>query len=279
MIHASTTPVSVSALRRIAEEKFFKSLIPNIGRGPLEKAITQLGLDTSNKTWGATDATGESSLGHPFILGGDCVTTVIDGVIKDISISDFKSIISSITEAAEENIPMIALPFGCFAFNRAGDYIKLNCYYKENKVDIRFVHGDRKKEFNIPLPNIIISFVLKRVKDSTWQVHTVKYFSTPKTIGQLDPLVFIESTDTAQGIFKLPISNMYGDNRMCYGSNTMPARFSDNLRGLDYYFQIIGIAPFNSDLGINGISESRAPATWYQQLSTLEAFPYELLKN
>lgn len=219
----------------------------------------------------------------PIILHKTHVSTYNNGVEKSISIADFKSILDEMTKGTSENIPPINLPFGCFMFSRTSDSVYLNCYYPETIADIKFDtrEGDRAKQevYKIPLPNIIISYVLKKVSGGMWGITKVKYFSTPMTVAQLPDKAIIVGTDPEKGIYKLPFSNVYEENTLCYGNNTMPSRFNDNLRGLDYYYQILTIAPFNSDLGIRGLTEAYQPRAWYKHLSTLKKFPYELLNS
>lgn len=215
----------------------------------------------------------------PIFICSTHVTTIQDGVIKAISFSDFINILNKLESEKDKIITPMGLPYGCFMFSRSGSFMHLNCYYRGVTADIKFQNNAAIEIHKIPLPNIILSFILEKVNEKLWRVSSVRYFSTNKTVSQLPDDIFINSTNTALGIYKLPFSNMYGDNRMCFGSNTMPARMSNNLRGLDYYYQILTEAPFNSDLGINGLKSSYTPKNWYKHLSTLSEFPYDMLIN
>ena len=216
----------------------------------------------------------------PLILYRTHISTIVEGLNKEISIADFKTILNAITNEEEEKVPPIALPYGCFMFNRSGENLYLNCYYRETKGEIKFDQRDAKRlTYIIPIPNIVLSFTLKRAKENIWQVMTVRYFCTPKTVTQLPEDIFITQPKGDQGLHRLPFPNMYTDHKMCYGGNTMPVRFTNNLRGLDYYYQILTQAPFNSDLGINGLTTSYSPKTWFEFLSTCKEFPYELLSK
>lgn len=214
----------------------------------------------------------------PILLYKTHVTTLSGGVVKSISISDFRNIIVDLVGEASESIPPLGLPFGCFMIRRSGDMLQLSCYYGETEAEITFDNREVKKQkFKVPLPNIIISFTLKKIGENLWQTNMVKYFSTPKSVTQLPDDVFISDIDSKAGIFKLPFPNMYGDNRMCFGGNTMPIRFTNNLRGLDYYYQILTLAPFNVDLGVLGVKGFSSPVTWFAHLKGLKKFPYDLL--
>lgn len=215
----------------------------------------------------------------PAILYPTHVATIINGVSKSISISDFKNILSSVSSGDEgTTVPPMALPFGCFLFNRTGDSLYLNCYYNEVNAKVFFNSGSRcKEEYLIPIPNVIISFILKKVDNTYWQVDQVKYYSTDKSVTQLPEDKFLDLVKPSIGMYKLPMPNMYGDNRMCFGGNTMPVRFTNNLRGLDYYYQILTQAPFNGDLSINGLTSSYSARGWLDYLQDEQKFPYHLL--
>jgi len=216
----------------------------------------------------------------PVILSKTHVTTLVDGVPKAISISDFKGVINAMTSEDEEKVPPISLPYGCFMFNRSGEHLYLNCYYRGTVSELKFNNRDGKKnKYMVPLPHVIISFTLKKVNDSIWQVMLVKYLSTSKSVSQLPDNIFFNKPQGEHGIHKFPFPNMYSDDKMCYGGNTMPVRFTNNLRGLDYYYQIITQAPFNSDLGVNGLTQSFTPEHWFTHLSGMKEFPYDLLSN
>lgn len=65
---------------------------------------------------------------------------------------------------------------------------------------------------------------------------------------------------------------------MCYGRNTMPVRFAEgSLRGFDWYYQYLFESPFNSDLGLYGVS-GKSVNEWFALLAERAAngqtFPY-----
>jgi hypothetical protein len=216
----------------------------------------------------------------PALIYRTHVTTISGGASKSILLSDFKNILENLMEKEEKHLPPLNLPFGCFMFNRQGNTMELNCYHAERIEKIKYINRDNKTStFKIPLPNIITSFILKKVEDNTWQLTSAKYFSTPKPVTQLPDNSFIRSLNLESGIHRLPFPNMYGDCRMCFGGNTMPVRFLSNLRGLDYYYQILTQAPFNDDLGILGTTVRTNVVNWFESLENLKAFPYELLSK
>ena len=214
----------------------------------------------------------------PILLQKTHATILVDGMIKSVSVNDFKRIVDSVVDEIDENISPLALPFGCFMFSVSNGNLNINCYYSERKAEIQYDKGGSIHKYNIPLPNIILSFTLNSIGTGLYQATSIKYFSTDKLVTQLPDNKFIHEPNLDIGVYRLPVSNMYGGNNMCFGRNTMPVRFTNNLRGLDYYYQILTIAPFNSDLGISGLNQSFSPEHWFKHLSKLEKFPYELLK-
>lgn len=222
----------------------------------------------------------KDSMGHmdawamPVILQNTCATILQDGLAKDISIPDFYKILAS-AAALEETGEILSLPFGCFSFSRTAVGLSLLCYYPEVISRIGFQSNIGLIPYTVPMPNVVIHYKLKSVDKGIWQVQSVQYYATNKKLAQLpeDLMNKLASTDS---VGYLSLSNMYEDNRMCYGGNSMPSRFTNNLKGLDYYYQIISIAPFNSDLGIRGLKSRMEPRDWYKLLSTKTEYPYEL---
>ena len=216
----------------------------------------------------------------PAIIYGTHVEVVINGVNKQISIQDFKQIVSSMSSLTSDTVggKPLALPYGCFLFDKVDNKIYINCYYNETIAKVYFsTGGSSKVQFKIPLPNVITSFILKKVDDTFWQVESSRYFSTDKTVTQLPDTKFINEVSVSSGVYRLSLPNMYGDCRMCFGGNTMPVRFSNNLRGLDYYYQLLTLSPFNGDLSLLGVTHRTNNRDWLEHLSGLKQFPYDLL--
>ena len=225
-------------------EDFFSLLNSKMGKTDISTALKT--FYTTKVASGLSNAMSSGLDVLPVLIYKTHVSTLVNGIPKSISVSDFKSIIHSLSGSEGEDIPPISLPFGCFMFNRTESSLLLNCYYRETIIDLTFNDRDSKKiKYKVPMPNVIISFSLKKIENGVWQINQVKYFSTPKTVSQLPDDKFIQNLDAHTGVYRLPFPNMYGDCRMCYGSNSMPMRFNNNLRGLDYYYQILTQTPFN----------------------------------
>lgn len=220
--------------------------------------------------------------------------TLPNGFKKNISIQDFKELITkAIGETqVEEMVETKGMlpPSNMIFYSKTKTELKLSCYYPGGKRILKFVNeGNKKEEFEIIVPNIIISHVLIKDKANTDFIVNgySKYFCTNLPVSKL-PTTFIYEIDHAKGIFLLPMSNTYDGGNMCFGSNSMPARFKDdNYRGLDYYYKFLWDTPFNSDLGIKALDRLciyNRPATWYKYLNHLSksetpVFPYFELRG
>lgn len=203
------------------------------------------------------------------------VVVVINGAEKHISLDSFLAAITSSSSQSEDgSIEGVLLPSNTFFFARSATRINLSCYYAEGVRNVKYGSHDRPSV----IPNIIVSHVLNK-NGQEWVINTTRYFCTDKPVSAL-PGTFINAAKLDAGIFGLPFSNTYSDNRMCYGGNSMPHVFrNNNLRGLDWYYQYLFETPFNDDLGINGLYSRVTPETWYARLAKLAeegaSFPYK----
>lgn len=205
----------------------------------------------------------------------------VNKLTKTISLANFRDIIDRLLKSSV-SMETMALPYNTMLFARSNSTMQLSCYYPGKKLEIKHMNDSMSraiKKYLIPVPNIIISHTLRN-EGVHWLVESTRYFATNKTVTALPENTIINSPDPSNGIHIVPFPNFYGDGRMCYGQNTMPLRFTNNLRGLDYFYQILSIAPFNNDLGLNGVSRNTAssPADWFTKLSKLEEFDFSLLK-
>ena len=205
------------------------------------------------------------------------VEAVVGGVRKTISIMDFKQIFDGFVKM-DTKIENMQMPYGTFLFGKTADSIQLSCYYPARRATIKHIsdRGGAAKEYNVPLPNIIISHKLALNK-SEWLVQDTHYFTTDRKVTNLPEGEFIRQTDARKGIYGMPFTNFYPEGRMCFGENTVPMRFTNNLLGLDYYYQIIGIAPFNNDLGIRTVRGVDYVDKWFKQMSEMTDFDYTKL--
>lgn len=212
----------------------------------------------------------------------DCVKVVLTGgVEKLVSYDTFFGIIKNLSNVMDNQaIDGFNLPSNTFFFAKSGDRIQLSCYYSSRITSMKY--WDSK--FNIVTPNIIISHTLaKDGKDGCWKMTGSRYFCTDLSVGNL-PKTFIYGISHKEHIFLLPMTNTYSEGNMCYGSNSMPQKFTDNnLRGLDWYFQYLWETPFNDDLGLYAVNTSSNPRAWYHSLRDLassnQPFPYEKLRG
>jgi hypothetical protein len=212
----------------------------------------------------------------PVVMFQDHVEVEVhQGVKKHISYASFKELINrSLNEVvANPIITGMSPPSNLIFMSQTENALHLNCYHSGGIKDMLYLNTKLK----IVAPNIIIGFTLAK-ESNDWIVRSAHYFSTDLPVSKL-PRAFINTPDPGKGIYDLPMSNTYGGGPMCYGSNSMPARFKDgNLRGLDWYYKYLWETPFNSDLGIRAISDRVAVNQWYEVLAKFaeegKGFPY-----
>lgn len=204
----------------------------------------------------------------------------IGGIIKSISLMDFKEILDQQLQIDTKLEPM-SLPPNTYLFAKGGGMLQLSCYYPERKATLK--HGARYDQNplvykNVLLPNVIITHTLK-LEDNVWLVTDTRYLCTSRKMAQITEQTFMTRADKSTETYRMPFPNFYEDFRMCYGQNTPPMRYNNNLRGLDYFYQLIETAPFNSDLGINVPRFRDNIPGWFKHLQTVETFPYDMLSR
>jgi hypothetical protein len=217
----------------------------------------------------------------PIVMFNDYVEVEIhNGVKKHLSYNSFKDIINrSLNQVSEAPVISGMLPPSNMIFiSQTEQALHINVYHPGANRDM--LYGSRK--LNVAVPNIVIGFTLKK-DTGDWVVQTAHYYCTDLPVSKL-PKTFINSVSHAKGIYDLPMSNTYGGGGMCYGGNSMPARFKDgNLRGLDWYFRYLWETPFNNDLGIRAIGGKVGVERWYNILADAaknnKGFPYKDLEG
>lgn len=201
------------------------------------------------------------------------------GVFKKIPLEDFKEmVLSGMGDKKVELSENLILPSGCFNTKVSTNGVTLYCYYPEAITTVKYENRSSGaiEEFTIPLPNFVIEFPLEKTNNGTYLISSssVRYGITDKTVAQLTSL---DGEDYLQHTKLTPFTNFYNDRRMCFGRNSMPTNFTRNLRGLDYYYNIISISPFNEDLGVVGTRDHYNAKTWFTFLARKTSFPYESL--
>lgn len=204
------------------------------------------------------------------------VEVTINNLKKNISLETFKEILDGMMVESDSTIPAFQLPYGCYSFAVSGTSMQIGCYYPSSKRTIIYKPGDREYKYEVVMPNVVIAHFLSKDKNQ-WVVDRTKYFCTSKTVTQLPEALLMQS-DRGNNIFLIPISNMYDNGEMCFGNNTMPRRMTQNLRGLDYYYQILFDAPYNNDLGVKALRLG-SPVDWFPQWAECTEFPYQRLIN
>lgn len=209
-----------------------------------------------------------------FKLYGSYIEAKVDGIFKAISLGDFKEILDQILKIESGSLPAFILPPGTFHFAVTETAIQISCYYPESDRELR--HVGTSRVYKVKFPNTIISHKLSKDKKQ-WKVVYTKYFSTSKSVFQLGDS-FITTTDTSKGIYLLPVPNMYDNGNMCYGGNTMPILHSQNLSGLNYYYDVIFASPFNNDLGVKAVRSGDSRG-WLEEWSKETSCPYNRFRG
>lgn len=200
---------------------------------------------------------------------------LVSGQKKNISYDSFKDLMNRSVNHVEQApvISGILPPSNMIFFSQSATQMHINVYHPGGNKEMLY-HQDK---LTIVAPNIIIGFTLRK-EGADWIVSHANYFCTDLPLNKL-PRTFINEVRHSAGIYDLPMSNTYGGGAMCYGGNSMPARFKDgNLRGLDWYYRYLWETPFNDDLGIRAVSNSIRVSTWYNALTkhakANKVFPY-----
>lgn len=194
------------------------------------------------------------------------VELTIEGITKLISIEDFKNIFDKVL-MSDVKIEPLVLPRNVLMFGKGSNNVQINTYWPS--IDATLKHrrdsGTKPKEFKVKMPNVIIYYYLSMNNIGTYSVNTCRYFSTPKTPGELglcnnNANEFIKEVDFNKGIYNLALPNMYSDGKACYGQNSMPNGFKNDFRGLDWYYLFLKETPFNSDLSVQGVKRDYGSA-------------------
>lgn len=225
-------------------------------------------------------------VGHHVILLEDCVAFMVGDeksqVQKRVTYEDFNAIMAAVVNHRnEQTMEGFQLPSNCFFFAKSSNEIQLSCYYGERIAEVK--HNTRKHV--IKVPNIIISHRLTKHNSKTWKMESqrTRYFSTNAKVGNL-PKTFIAEVNNAKNIYLMPFPNTYTEGALCYGGNSMPTQFTENnLRGLDWYYQVLFESPFNNDLGIRALADEPSIEGWFKKLELVAKdngpFPYEALRG
>lgn len=214
-----------------------------------------------------------------FTLYPNYVEAKVGNLKKAISLLDFKSIIDGLLNT-EAKMSQISLPYNCYTFGKSATEMNIGCYHPERIAEIQHLdyNSGKTNKYTVPFPNTVVSYKLA-LREGFWVVTDTRYFCTNKKVTQLPEDRICWEKSYRDGLWTMPFPNFYTEGRMCYGRNTMPSKYNSNLRGLDYYYQVIFESAFNNDLGIGSVSNSGGVVPWLKELSKLTAFPYDRLRK
>ena len=203
---------------------------------------------------------------------------------KRISIEDFYLLLGrQITKTTESDGKSFSLPVGCVVFEQKFKKIRLVCFYPETIKEVTYKNGDGSnvttKAYKIPFPNLLIQVTLKEQDNGDWLGDPPLYYVSSEPLSRIIDSVKTNSVSPQlDNIFIVPFTNFYDNGTMCYGTSNYFSRFSNNdLRGINYYYQVIFDSAFNNHLGIHNINFKGGMKDLLTHLSTLETFPYHLL--
>lgn len=234
-------------------------------------------FDTKVKEMSDRNLFKQELIALPVVMFSDYVEVEVHaGLKKQISYQSFKELINKSLNQVEEApvIKGVLPPSNTIFLSQSSDRLHINVYHPGGNKEMLY-HTDK---LVIAAPNIIIGFTFKK-EAGDWVVRNANYFCTDLPVSKL-PKEFINSVNHELGIYDLPMSNTYGGGSMCYGGNSMPARFKEgNLRGLDWYYRFLWETPFNDDLGVRAIGNAVNVRQWYNALKKRadegKAFPYK----
>ena len=192
---------------------------------------------------------------------------------KTITHADFLQLLTE-SMGARSVLSAFQLPYGCYYLAQSANRLNLGLYHAERDADL--VHEGTT--YHTRIPNIIISITLCKEAE-VWIVEKVSYWATNRTVPQLPEDSLVETPRSSEGRWNMPMTNFYPEGHMCYGNNGMPVRFKTNLRGLDYYYQVITNSPFNNDLFPVSVSSRDYPTIgrWFDSVPAGQPYPYDKL--
>jgi hypothetical protein len=223
------------------------------------------------------------------LLEDAAVVTTPNGTSKTISLQDCYNMIAyAFNKAVEENGAEIMLPRNCVYIRSTSKTMYVTLYYPESVQELHFQAGGVSRKYKIPTPNIVICLSLDIATnpkgDSEARIGVTKYFCTDYPLGALK-IKHTTQVDHANGIYLMPFSNVYDDGKLCTGENAMPSVMPRNdLRRINWQFDVLWSSPFNNDLGLNALSGWDAGVqSWYahlaERLTNGQKFPYDRLRG
>lgn len=175
------------------------------------------------------------------------------------------------------------LPPNTYLFQPSEGGLSLGIYLPEGMRTIKFQESRLSpvKEIKIPTPNVIISIQLVseiNATESGWRTKEAPRFFATRLTPSLLPDSLVLTSNPAEGIWDLPMPNMYGSGtgKMCYGSNSFSiSAKQQNLNSMGYFGSMLYDSIFNCDLSIPSLrSRNGDPRSWINFLSTQTEFPY-----
>lgn len=199
----------------------------------------------------------------------DFVEAVVGSQRRVVTYEDFTSLLNSFVTSGTNEETSFSLPSSCIYLNKTGSELKAMMYYPEQRHDVKLVNQEFK---SVVFPNVLVTCYFRKEGGPLYVISQVRYFATNRSEGQV-PKEFLSNPDPERGFIALPMPNMYSGGNMCFGRNSqIPPVDGFNLRGMDWYYQLLYRSPFNNDLSIPGVG--RQCSSWLRTLSEAPSFPY-----
>jgi len=218
---------------------------------------------------------------------------------KVISLEDFSKALSEAT--FEENTPSSSqhlpayrspskvLPSNILKYNGNNSSTTISMYFPETHADIAFLEDGNRTAMRIVVPNVIVTCNYRKVEgsDNDWvQSGEARYFCSNRNLSDLKKLDFIYESMPKEGIWVLPLPNVYTVGKLCVGSaneGLLPTSICNgDFSRISYNYHFMLEAPFNQDLSIPEVSRTEFPVKrWLRFLEEIAGeggrFPYDRL--
>lgn len=205
-----------------------------------------------------------------------------EGVLETQKLVSHEDFFESIRNAMQKKVSVqsekFLFPPGVVQFEQFPNEVRIVTYNPEKIIQAKFSRGEsyRPSVHTIPLPNIVIAFRLKR-NSNGFSLSESHFYATDMSFGEIQGLEHFEYGGRNR-LWKLPLPNVFGDGRLCFGNNSMPNIFPENdFRQLGWYYKFLEETPFNSDLSIPDVPDWHNARDWINKLETFKTFPYHML--
>lgn len=211
---------------------------------------------------------------------------------KQISHEDLVAILSKHVSVGDSGPRQsIRYPFGTIFVERTLNELFIAVYYPGGPHEYTLNIQGKVTKHPILRPNIVLEARL-----TTGDKHTLSGYCLYCTPHSPDVIASryqrgmrrhsstYPDPEMSRGLHVVPFTNVYDNGTMCLGGNSVPSVYNtDDLSGLNRYWDILCNSPGNSDLSIRGVRGPLAEAlgsmtSYFKKLGEFkDAFPYQHL--